>query len=124
MWAIIKRMTSGLVLVLGITILFSTLVQAQPQRMSVEDRVKILKDSLKLSDEQSLKITKILEDQREEMTTAMNENQGDREAMRSVMQGIMKKSDDKIKTILSKVQVTKYDKIVQERRARMERRTQ
>ena len=124
MWTIIKRMTSGLVLVLGITILFSTLVQAQPQRMSVEDRVKILKDSLKLSDEQSLKITKILEDQREEMTTAMNENQGDREAMRSVMQGIMKKSDDKIKTILSKVQVTKYDKIVQERRARMERRTQ
>ena len=124
MWAIIKRMTSGLVLVLGITILISTLVQAQPQRLSVEDRVKILKDSLKLSDEQSLKITKILEDQREEMTTAMNENQGDREAMRSVMQGIMKKSDDKIKTILSKVQVTKYDKIVQERRARMERRTQ
>ena len=124
MWTIIKRMTSGLVLVLGITILFSTLVQAQPQRMSVEDRVKILKDSLKLSDEQSLKITKILEDQREEMTTAMNENQGDREAMRSVMQGIMKKSDDKIKTILSKVQATKYDKIVQERRARMERRTQ
>ena len=124
MWTIIKRMTSGLVLVLGITILFSTLVQAQPQRMSVEDRVKILKDSLKLSDEQSLKITKILEDQREEMTTAMNENQGDREAMRSVMQGIMKKSDDKIKTILSKVQATKYDKIVQERRARMEGRTQ
>jgi hypothetical protein len=117
-------MTSGLVLVMGVTILISNLVQAQPQRMSVEDRVKILKDSLKLSDEQSSKITKILEDQREEMTTAMNENQGDREAMRSVMQGIMKKSDDKIKTILSKVQATKYDKIVQERRARMERRTQ
>jgi Spy/CpxP family protein refolding chaperone len=124
MSAVIKRMASGLVLVMGITILFSALVQAQPQRMSVEDRVKILKDSLKLSDEQSSKITKILEDQREEMTTAMNENQGDREAMRPVMQGIMKKTDDKIKTILSKGQATKYDKIVQERRARMEQRTQ
>ena len=124
MLAIIKRMYSGLVLVIGITVLFSTLVQAQPQRMSVEDRVKILKDSLKLSDEQSSKITKILEDQREEMTTAMTENQGDRDAMRSVMQGLMKKSDDKIKAILSKNQAKKYDKIVQERRARMEQRTQ
>ena len=124
MLAIIKRITSGLVLVLGITILFSALVQAQPQRMSVEDRVKILKDSLKLSDEQSSKITKILEDQREEMTTAMTENQGDREAMRSVMQGLMKKTDDKIKTILNKNQAKKYDKMVQERRARMEQRTQ
>jgi len=124
MLAIIKRMYSGLVLVIGITVLFSSLVQAQPQRMSVEDRVKILKDSLKLSDEQSSKITKILEDQREEMTTAMTENQGDRDAMRSVMQGLMKKSDDKIKAILSKNQAKKYDKIVQERRARMEQRTQ
>jgi periplasmic protein CpxP/Spy len=124
MLTIVKRMTSGLVLVLGITILFSTLVQTQPQRMSVEDRVKILKDSLKLSDEQSSKITKILEDQREEMTTAMNENQGDRDAMRSVMQGLMKKTDDKIKTILNKNQAKKYDKMVQERRARMEQRTQ
>ncbi len=120
----VMRKTMGLVVVLGIVMLFSTLAQAQPQRMSVEDRVKMLSDSLKLSEEQSAKITKILEDQREEMTTAMSENQGDRDAMRSAMQELMKKSDDKIKAVLTEDQAKEYDKMVQERRARMGRRTQ
>ena len=61
----IKRMLTPLIIVIGFAICFSTFVQAQPQRMSVENRVKILKDSLRLNDEQSEKITKILEDQRE-----------------------------------------------------------
>jgi periplasmic protein CpxP/Spy len=120
----VKRITIGLLLVVGIAILFSTLAQAQPQRMSVEDRVKILKDSLKLSDEQSSKITKILEDQREEMTTAMNDNRGDREAMRSVMQELMKNTDSQIKAVLTENQAKKYDKMLEGRRARMGRRTQ
>lgn len=120
----VNRITIGFVLVIGIVILFSTLAQAQPQRMSVEDRVKILKDSLKLSNEQSVEITKILEDQREEMTTAMNENKGDREAMRSVMQDIMKKTNTQIKAVLTEEQATKYDKMLKGRRARLGRRTQ
>jgi len=75
-------MTTGFVLIIGIAILFShwrkQQPKAKPQRMSTEDRVKILKDSLKLNDEQSVKITKNSEDQREEMTTAMNENRDNR----------------------------------------------
>ena len=119
----VKRMTIGFVLVTGIAILFSTLVHAQPQRMSIEDRVKILKDSLKLSDEQSTKITKILEDQREEMTTAMNENRDNRDAMQTARKEIMKKADEQIKSVLTEDQAKKYDEMLKTQRARMGRRT-
>jgi Spy/CpxP family protein refolding chaperone len=119
----INRLTIGLVLIIGIVILCSTLVQAQPQRMSIEDRVKILKDSLKLSDDQSMKITKILEDQREEMTNAMNENKDNRDAMQTARREIMKKADEQIKSLLTEDQATKYDKMVKTRRARMGQRT-
>jgi periplasmic protein CpxP/Spy len=124
MLAFIKRRTSGLVLVIGVTILFSTLAQAQTQRMSVEDRVKILKDNLKLSDEQSSKITNILEDQREEMTTAMKDIRNSRDSMQTVRQEIMKKTDENIKSVLTENQAKKYDTMLKARRAHMGRRTQ
>jgi Spy/CpxP family protein refolding chaperone len=123
MSAAINRITRGLVLVIGIAILFSPLAQAQQQRVTIEDRVKILKDSLKLSDEQSVKITKILEDQREEMTTAMNENRDNRDAMQTARKEIMKKADEQIKSVLTEDQAKKYDAMVKSRRARMGQRT-
>jgi Spy/CpxP family protein refolding chaperone len=123
MSAAINRITRGLVLVIGIAMLFSPLAQAQQQRVTIEDRVKILKDSLKLSDEQSVKITKILEDQREEMTTAMNENRDNRDAMQTARKEIMKKADEQIKSVLTEDQAKKYDAMVKSRRARMGQRT-
>jgi len=123
MSAAINRITRGLVLVIGIAILFSPLAQAQQQRVTIEDRVKILKDSLKLSDEQSVKITKILEDQREVMTTAMNENRDNRDAMQTARKEIMKKADEQIKSVLTEDQAKKYDAMVKSRRARMGQRT-
>ena len=119
----VKRMTAAIMIVIGIAILFSTPAQAQPQRMSVEDRVKILKDSLKLTSEQSSKITSILEDQREEITMAMNENRDNPDSARTAVQRIMKKSDNQIKTILTEDQAQKYDEMLKARRARMGRRT-
>ena len=119
----INRLTIGLVLIIGIAILCSTLVQAQPQRMSIEDRVKILKDSLKLNDDQCTKITKILEDQREEMTNAMNENKDNRDAMQAARREIMKKADEQIKSLLTEDQAKKYDQMLKTRRARMRQRT-
>jgi Spy/CpxP family protein refolding chaperone len=128
MLAAIKRLTIGFVLVIGIAILFSTLAQTQPkaqqQRMSIEDRVKVLKDNLKLSDEQSTKIMKILEDQREEITTAMNENRDNRDAMQTARKEIMKKTDEQIKSVLTEDQAKKYDKMLKERRTRTEQRAQ
>jgi periplasmic protein CpxP/Spy len=120
----INRMSRGLVLVIGIAVIFSTLAQAQPQRMTVEDRVKILKDSLKLSDDQSSKITKILEDQREELTTSMNENRDNRDAMQDSRKEIMKKTNEQIKSVLTEDQAKKYDNMLKGRRARVRQRAQ
>jgi|WetSurMetagenome_2_1015567.scaffolds.fasta_scaffold973102_1 periplasmic protein CpxP/Spy len=120
----INSTTIGIVLLMGFAILFSTAVQAQSQRMSVEDRVKMLKDSLKLNDEQCTGVTKILEDQREEMTTAMNEHRDDRDAMQAARLEITKKADDKVKALLTDDQKVKYESMIKSRRARMGQRTQ
>jgi|WetSurMetagenome_2_1015567.scaffolds.fasta_scaffold606468_1 periplasmic protein CpxP/Spy len=111
----VKRTIIGLILVTGIAFMHSPLIQAQQKRMSVEDRVKILNTKLKLSDEQSAKITQILEDQREEMTTAMGENRDDRKARRSAIQEVMKKTNDKIKAVLTEDQAAQYDKMFKKR---------
>jgi periplasmic protein CpxP/Spy len=118
-----NRMTLGFICLIGIAILFSTAAQAQQPRMSVDDRVKMMKDSLKLSDEQCTKITKILEDQREEITTTMNENRDNRDAMQTARQEITKKTNDQIKSVLTEDQAAKYDKMLKGRRARMGRGT-
>jgi len=122
MAANIKRMMIALILIPASTLYFSHIVQSQGMRMSVEERVKVLKDSLKLTDDQATKITKLLEDQREEMTTLMSEHQGDREAMQSAMQNLMKKTDESIKAILTEKQSKKYDTMMKERRERLGRR--
>ncbi len=120
----VKRMTIGLVLVIGFAILLSTFAQAQPMRMSTEERVKILKDSLKLSDEQAAKVTIILDQQSKEMTAAFEKYSDDRDSMRTAMQEIMQKSDKKINSVLTKNQAKKYDVMQKERRERMGRRPQ
>jgi periplasmic protein CpxP/Spy len=120
----IKRMTVGLVLVIGFAILLSTYTQAQPMRMSTEERVKILKDSLKLSDEQAAKVTIFLDQQSKEMTAAFEKYSDNRDSMRTTMQEIMQKSDKKINSVLTKDQAKKYDVMQKERRERMGRRTQ
>ena len=120
----IKRMTVGLVLVIGFAVLFSTYAQAQPMRMSTEERVKILTDSLKLSDEQAAKVTIILDQQSNEMTAAFEKYSDNRDSIRPAMQEIMQKSDKKINSILTKDQAKKYDVMQKERRERMGRRPQ
>jgi protein CpxP len=118
-----NRIIAGIVLATGALLLASAPALAQQRmRMSVEDQVKILKDSLKLSDDQAAKITKILEDQREERTNALSQNQGDRDAMRAAMQEVAKKTDEKIKGVLSGDQAATYDRMMKARRAQMQRR--
>jgi protein CpxP len=116
----VKSYTTTIVALLAVIVIASSL--GLSQRMSVEERVKVLKDSLKLSDDQVTKITKILEDQREEMTTAREEHRGDRDAMRAVIEEMMKKTDDKIKGVLNADQASKYEEMMKQRRANMGRR--
>jgi Spy/CpxP family protein refolding chaperone len=124
MSTVIKRITIGLVLIMGVALLVSATAQAQPKRMSIEDRVKILKDSLKLNDDQSSKITKFLEDQREDMTNAMKENGDNRDAMQAARKEIMNKTNEQIKSVLTEDQAKKYDEMLKGRRARAGQRTQ
>lgn len=112
-----------IVLGLLITLLISfTFVQAQPFRMSVQDRVQLLKDSLKLSSEQEKKITEILTAQQTEMQQKRNELQGDREASRTYMMEHAKKTDEQIKAVLTKEQAQKYDSMMKARREQMRKR--
>jgi len=122
MFTNIKRITATFLLLLGVLMLLSFAVQAQPQRISVEEHMKILKDKLKLNNEQSKKIATILEDQREEITTAMNDNRNDRQAMDAEVQKITKRTDNKIKEVLTEKQVKAYDKVIKDRQTKVSRR--
>ena len=114
-----KHLMYASVMMLVSMLFCSAFLQAQMKRMSPEDQAKTLKEKLQLSDDQTKKITSILEDAREEMTTVMSENKGDRDAIRPAMQDIMKKTDGKIKALLTDDQAQKYDALQKERRARM-----
>jgi len=117
-----KRITAAFVLLLGALMLLSSATQAQLQQISVKEHMKILKDKLKLSNEQSKKITTILQDQREEMTTAIHETRGDHKAAYEVAQEITKKTDNKIKALLTEEQVKAYENMIKDRQAQVSRR--
>jgi protein CpxP len=89
-------------------------------RMSPEDRAKQLQTQLKLTDDQTAKITAIYTAQsakRDSIRTAAN---GDRDAMMQAMRPLMQATNDKIKAILTPDQAAAYQKIQDERRAQMQ----
>lgn len=116
-------LAAGLLLTLGL----QQAAQAQGMRMSPEQRVQALKDSLSLTAEQTTKITKIFEAQQKEMMEKMGELQGDRDAMRQAFQEMTAKTDKQIEALLSKEQLKKYEAIKKQReqmRSRMQQRRQ
>jgi periplasmic protein CpxP/Spy len=115
-----RRILSVLAVTLGAMLLFCGAAQAQRMRMSPEEQAKALKDSLSLTDDQTAKVTTILKDSREEMTALMSQNSGDRDTLRSSMQEIQKKTDTKIKSVLTDEQAKKYEALMKVRRSRMQ----
>jgi protein CpxP len=93
--------------------------QGGGMRRSPEDRAKDLQTQLKLTDDQTTKITAIYKAQAAKMDSVRTAANGDRDAMRSAMMPLMKDSNDKIKAILTPDQATAYDKIMQDRMSRM-----
>jgi protein CpxP len=89
--------------------------QGGRQRMSTADRVKAMKESLKLSDDQVAKITVLYDAQTKSVDSLRNAG-GDRSAFRPIMQA----TNDKVKAILTPEQATAYQKEMDERRARMQ----
>jgi hypothetical protein len=105
-------------------LLSTTAALAQMRRPSPEVQAKMLKDSLQLSDDQTAKITDILAEAQKDQQDAMSANQGDRQAMRSAMMGIMKNTDKKITTLLSTEQAQKFESMQKNRREHMMRQRQ
>ena len=102
---------------LASVVFFQSRSDAQFRRMSPDDRAAALKDSLGLDSNQVLKVKKIYQDAQAQMQTAMESNQGDRDAIRSAMTTINDKTDVSIKELLTADQKTKYEAMVKNRAA-------
>jgi len=94
--------------------------QGGGQRMSPADRAKQLQTQLTLTDDQTAKITAIYQTQATKMDSIRTAANGDRDAMMQGMRPLMMATNDKIKAILTPDQATAYQKIQDERRARMQ----
>lgn len=90
------------------------------QRLSPEDRAKQLQTQLKLTDDQTTKVTAILKVQATKTDSVRTAANGDRTAMRAAMGPIRSAANDQIKAILTPDQVTAYQKLLDEQRARMQ----
>ena len=108
----------GVVLLIGIS---STNVMAQGMRMSPEDRAKVLKDSLGLSDKQMELVLDLLKEMGSERR-ALADSIQDRDARREAMMSLMAKSDKKIESLLTSEQKEKYEVMKKQREARMRQR--
>ena len=73
---------------------------AQPRMPSAKDRAANLKERLSLTDSQTVAITKILEGSQQEMRKAFSPSEGNRDSMRAMRMSLMKKTDDRIDSLL------------------------
>ncbi len=89
-------------------------------RMSPEDRAKQMQTQLKLTDDQTAKITAILKVQATKMDSVRTAANGDRDAMRSAMGPIRTTITAQIKAVLTPDQATAYQKMMDDQRARMQ----
>ena len=112
-----KKLLLMCCLLLGITAV--SRAQGGGMRRSPEDRAKNLQTQLKLTDDQTAKITAIYKGQATKMDSIRTAANGDRDAMRQAMMPLMKDTNDKIKAVLTADQATAYDKMMQERMDRM-----
>ena len=84
------------------------------------ERAKKLQTQLKLTDDQTSKITTILKAQAAKRDSIFKAANGDRSVMRSAMMTQMMTTNDKIKAVLTDDQKKQYEQIVQEQLQRMQ----
>lgn len=93
--------------------------QRGTMRLMPEQQAKQLQTQLTLNDDQTAKITaiyKVQSTKRDSIRTASN---GDREAMMKAMMPLTQSTNDQIKALLTADQATAFQKILDDRRARM-----
>ncbi|HEY8927686.1 MAG TPA: Spy/CpxP family protein refolding chaperone [Mucilaginibacter sp.] len=86
--------------------------QGGGQRRTPEERAKMMQTQLKLTDDQTVKITAIYQAQTKQIDSLRNAG-GDRSAFRPIMQA----TNDKIKAILTPDQAAAWQKMMDEQRA-------
>ncbi|RYE29880.1 MAG: hypothetical protein EOP42_13385 [Sphingobacteriaceae bacterium] len=113
-----KKLILMLCFVAGITTLSKA--QGGGQRRSPEEQAKQLQTQLKLSDDQTTKITAIMQMQSTKLDSIRTAANGDRDAMRQGMMSMRQSMMPKIKAVLTADQATAYDKMQADMRARMQ----
>ena len=93
--------------------------QGGRMRRSPEEMAKGLQTQLKLTDDQTTKITAIYKDQATKMDSVRTAANGDRDAMRQAMMPMRKATNEKVKAVLTPEQATAFDKWQQEMADRM-----
>ena len=100
-------------ILLGITAV--SRAQGGGQRRTPEERAKMLQTQLKLTDDQTAKVTAIYKAQTVRIDSLRNAG-GDRSAFMPIIQA----TNEKIKAVLTPDQAAAYQKMMDERRARMQ----
>ena len=91
-------------------------------RMTPEQRVARLKDSLALSDEQVSKIVTIFSESDKKREEAMASAGDDRDARMQAMRSVMESTDTRIDSVLTESQKAKYDEMKKQRMQGFQRR--
>lgn len=94
--------------------------QGGRMRMSPEEQAKNLQTQLKLTDDQTSKVTAIYTAQATKMDSLRTAANGDRQTMMQGMRPLMQASQDKVIALLTPEQAAAYKKILEERAARMQ----
>jgi Spy/CpxP family protein refolding chaperone len=121
-----KLFTTGLMALGLIFCLNNASAQEGRQRPSMEEmqqkQLEEMKTELLLTDEQTKKITSIMEEQRKAMEAKREENSETQGDDREARMKERKAYDEKIKTVLTPEQQTKYDELQEKRKEERENR--
>jgi Spy/CpxP family protein refolding chaperone len=90
--------------------------------MSADEQLKRMTKDFNLTAEQQSKIKPILMDEQKRMEDLRTDSSGDRQAMRDKMMQIRQDTNDQVRALLDDKQKGKFDKLEQERQARMQNR--
>jgi periplasmic protein CpxP/Spy len=90
--------------------------------MSPEDRLALMTKNFNLTDSQQAKIKPILVESEEKMNALRNDPNNNRQMMRTKVMNIMQATNKQIRAQLDDKQKEKFDKMEEERMARMQNR--
>lgn len=103
-----------IVLVSSLIFFIASLVTLAQPRFSVQDRLKLYKEKLNLTEEQTIKIEKILVNSGEELNKLRNSETRDREGFRKIMDN----SNQEIEKVLDDKQKIEFNKMLDEMKNR------